>query len=349
MELKDLLRHLGYIVTLEDTHRQMARLKVESPELDFREFLRLMRLHREEELQKYQKIFADHAGREGQGMTKERLSKALKAVGYDANSMLIRFQVMAVKDIEHLDFDTFVGIVDGARRASTTTKRRYAGFTEAEVESFRTAFKHYDKDGSGSIEGMEISDFLTAMGIQLRTVKDREHMFEKIDAARQRAKEAGVEDVELGTQGAGAPQVMFWTLVQLLRMLRNEDEEREERRENDILAKTRFTPAEADEFREIFIHWSVQSSKQAESGTGTAKPAPSGDSTRLSLDGLRCIVHSMGVRFQPTHSTQLQTKFNTMGLDQDKTIDFPDFLQMMRWMLDANFAGINDIAGESRS
>merc|ERR1712032_1334668 len=62
LELVELFRHLGYRVSLDDVHGFLREVdENESNCLDFREYLRLMRLHREVELRNMLQIFQHHA------------------------------------------------------------------------------------------------------------------------------------------------------------------------------------------------------------------------------------------------------------------------------------------------
>merc|ERR1712217_677287 len=62
LELSDLFRHLGYSANLDDIHIFVRQVdENNSNQLDFREFLRLMRLHREQELANVREEFDSHA------------------------------------------------------------------------------------------------------------------------------------------------------------------------------------------------------------------------------------------------------------------------------------------------
>ncbi|CAK0834585.1 unnamed protein product [Prorocentrum cordatum] len=62
-ELGAMLRYMGFAVTIADLHLLIAQVDVDrSGDLDFREFIRLMRLHRRTELNRLRSIFARHEG-----------------------------------------------------------------------------------------------------------------------------------------------------------------------------------------------------------------------------------------------------------------------------------------------
>merc|ERR1712151_563324 len=83
------------------------------------------------------------------------------------------------------------------------------------------------------------------------------------------------------------------------------------------------------------------------------------DAERTSFKGLFTLLRSIGLRVAPEAKLALEHKACSLGgvvlalqavalgsgfyheRDQVPAIDFPDFLRLMRWMLDTNFADIN--------
>jgi len=52
----------------------------------------------------------------------------------------------------------------------------------------------------------------------------------------------------------------------------------------------------------------------------------------------------LGMRFNAENREQLEQKVLEISPKQEDSLDFADFLRLMRWILDTNFANINDIA-----
>eukprot|EP00747_Dinoflagellata_sp_TGD_P019529 gnl/TRDRNA2_/TRDRNA2_127234_c0_seq2.p1 gnl/TRDRNA2_/TRDRNA2_127234_c0~~gnl/TRDRNA2_/TRDRNA2_127234_c0_seq2.p1 ORF type:complete len:588 (-),score=134.52 gnl/TRDRNA2_/TRDRNA2_127234_c0_seq2:101-1813(-) len=354
LELKDLLRYLGYTVNLEYARQQISKLKAdltESNELDFREFLRMMRLHREDELSRIHKCFYAHTGGE-HWLPSSKVRTVLKALGPLPNTKEIRSELQAATAVVQHDFDSFVDVVDGVRHAHISTMRKHCGFTEAEIEFFRQTFKQYDKNGNGEIDQQEIIAFLKDNHWQLNTAEEQVSMLLLIKKAKSLSHEANLED---SPSSVDAPSAImsFWQFVQLLRLLQDTNERKEQERNQTALANAGFNLQEVDEFRKVFNHWS----SKMESKDAALEPQKKSKSSnwhsrrsidaalhvpsRLSLDGVRSILHALGVQTRKSEREELQNHFMQLDLDDHKRIDFPDFLRLMRWMLDSNFARIN--------
>jgi len=141
--------------------------------------------------------------------------------------------VTAIQDLQHTppdlpphvqswDFDGFVAIIDACRWSLVAKERKKAGFSDARIEELKVAFQRYDKDGSGVIDNHELPPILTDFGWQPRTFEEQAILMKKLDIAKERAREAGIENL------SNASEIDFWTFVQLSRMLETEREREEE-------------------------------------------------------------------------------------------------------------------------
>merc|ERR1740121_1949534 len=83
LELGEVFRHLGYSVNIDDLHVFVKQVDVNgSGELDFREFLCLMRMHREKELVKIRDTFDAHKNAITSLLAYKDVVKALDALDY---------------------------------------------------------------------------------------------------------------------------------------------------------------------------------------------------------------------------------------------------------------------------
>eukprot|EP00747_Dinoflagellata_sp_TGD_P010728 gnl/TRDRNA2_/TRDRNA2_120111_c1_seq1.p1 gnl/TRDRNA2_/TRDRNA2_120111_c1~~gnl/TRDRNA2_/TRDRNA2_120111_c1_seq1.p1 ORF type:complete len:529 (+),score=108.70 gnl/TRDRNA2_/TRDRNA2_120111_c1_seq1:144-1589(+) len=393
LELKDLLRHLGYQVNLEYVHRQIAKFKAdlnEHNELDFREVLRLMRLHREEELRRINDAFcAFHYVEEGDEdgvLPPSKLRDALKALGPLPNDAIVMSILDRAKSAGPLDFDAFVETVDKIRRTYVKTLRSHAGYTDEEISAFKEIFDSYDQDGNGVIERDELTSFLIEANIPMDSAKARDRALSQISAAKKLSMESGL-DSNSGLR-EGDASMTFWTLVHLMRLLKDEEEQEEEDVNRKAVESAGFTLQQVDDFRQVFSHWAVKinekdkcskllkpTSSSRNLGADPEKyrsseshicasPGPSdlhrsstGVSdkgwvnrgsiqnalnvpTHLAFDGLRSILYSLGVSLSKNQCTELEEKFQSYDLDARSRMNFSNFLLLMRWMQDENFAGI---------
>jgi len=80
------------------------------------------------------------------------------------------------------------------------------------------------------------------------------------------------------------------------------------------------------------------------SSRSTAVLTPSVVNSRLKLQGLKLLVCSLGVELAPKQKLELDGKVQEISDGRTEDIVFADFLLLMRWMIDSNFADINGAA-----
>merc|ERR1719329_1931415 len=109
----------------------MDMVKVDSNQsgsIDFREFLRLQRLRREEELTRARQVFETFSS-EPLGIPVGFAKPALAELGYDPQDEELDFFKRSVGSPEYFDFDTFVAASDQIRYDVKNRTRRQAGFS----------------------------------------------------------------------------------------------------------------------------------------------------------------------------------------------------------------------------
>lgn len=351
MELSDMLRYMGYMTKLDDVHRLIAKVDFnQSGSLDFREFVRLMRLHREYDMQAARKVFDKLMDDKEGAMPGFAVSAALQELGFDkpatgSSSTARRGSATDPRnppDTAFLDFDGLVSVVDRHRKVRVAEGRRRAGFSTQEIDKFRRLFSSYDSDQSGLIDAKEIVALLTDLGHKMTTKEERDNVLEQLDKARTSASQVGVEDV-----GESGGSVSFWVMVQLLRVLYNRDDKRVLDREAHAAEQSRFSTAEIEEFREVFMRWwsrdKVFEDDVAANMPGGAAPDENEaepDVKELSKDGMRRLLRSLGMQLTSDQRQDLEKKIAELGTPNGK-VDFATFLRLMRWMLDTDFADMN--------
>merc|ERR1712224_916806 len=116
MQLMACLHEMGYRVTLKDVEVDMVKVDSnQSGSIDFREFLRLQRLRREEELEFARQIY-DEMSSEPMGIPVCLVKEALAELGYEPQDEELRlFKESLGKSPEFFDFDIFVAASDQIR------------------------------------------------------------------------------------------------------------------------------------------------------------------------------------------------------------------------------------------
>jgi len=246
-----------------------------------------------------------------------------------------------------LTFDEVVGLMDRRRMLRATDRRKCAGFEPEEIDRLRCAFDGYDRDGSGTLSASEVAPLLQRFGLTMTTKEEQEKIVGEIDRARQRAKAAGVTD--LGLQGSGS--LPFWVFVQLMRLVYSREDFKTLTRENLAVEETGFARGEVEQFREIFATALRQTQEEAmsrrpgdpwEADTARrkkfAKDFVGPDPPELTVAACYSLLAQLGLRVRTQQREELVGFINNLG--NEGCINFPDFLRLMRWMLDGDFAGI---------
>merc|ERR1712187_792062 len=85
------------------------------------------------------------------------------------------------------------------------------------------------------------------------------------------------------------------------------------------------------------------------SGVGRGLSTGKGENAdnRILKDNVKRLLRiSMNLKISFKQVQELEEKVAKFDQKADKRIDFVAFLKIMRWLLDSNFAGINDVAAE---
>jgi len=340
MECAELFRYVGYRVTLEDLRDHVMEVDENgSGQLDFREFLRLMRLYREKELHKIRTVFDKCKDQSRDQMPVRMLEKSLVGLGHDPPFQLLP----GMEKQKYISFDDMVAIADSCRSAYVAKERKKAGFSDEEIEHFQEIYKRFDLNKNGEIDNLELQNILKEFGWQPRSREQQTELMNKIDNARALAREAGVQDV--GSDGS--PTLRFWTFIQLARMCKTEEDKASEAKLRELQHELKFTEGEVEDFRQVFRSW-VKRSFELE-GRSPPKPQDNVPET-LSREMIRRLMRSLGTSLSPSISDVLDSKIQS--LDEESRLEtaelgFSAFLQLMRWTLDTNFAGVNDATASS--
>merc|ERR1711871_1590084 len=143
-------------------------------------------------------------------------------------------------------------------------------------------------------------------------------MLKKLDQARIAAREAGVDEGDIGNMGD--PSVTFNVLLFLVRMLATAADHAEVDRDRMIQDQTGFTPKEAEEFREVFVYWGVKAvaldagqeapeeEKKSATLLGGKDPVMEDSQKLLTQDGMKRIVRSLGLHMSPEDKVNLDDR-----------------------------------------
>jgi len=356
IELGDMLRQMGYRVNSEDMHDLILQVDENgSGQLDYREFVHLMRLFKERQLLRLKALYQKYKGEEGK-VAPDKLKPLLQELGQELPKVIKATDDKPTDDVfkptDAVDFEEVVEIAEKSRDELVLFERRKAGFTDGEILYFQSLFNRFDKNKSGDIDVRELQTILQEFGFAPNTRKEQLHFVKKLDAARARTREAGVEQVSKD----GSPQLHFWTFVQLMRGLCTEYDKKDEETLGGLQVQLSFSEGEIEEFRQVFRMWIVKHKQMEAEAHGRVwypddeEKVKFGEQAKDTLprDGLRRLIRSLGCSIPPHMMNQLDDKVKHLAVNQGRKeapkLDFFGFLQLMRWLMDTNFASINNAA-----
>jgi Ca2+-binding EF-hand superfamily protein len=358
IQVLDLLHHRGQISKVDEA-KSMSKwsgFDNNNGTMNPVEYLRLMRLQREALVQNAQRVFDCGRGRKDTLPT-STLVEALSALGVKIQDEVLE-ELLIEPDgtcLASLKFDTFVRLVDRAQEMAAAEARRRAGFLPSAFHTLSRIFETCDQAKQGSISLAELIGLFSQAHMPLHTLDHREALLRQLDAARLAAVEAGVQAHEVGQTGKTMSDnvVRFWDFLHLVRIIVQEHEEASSAREKDVVEQTKFTPAEVSQFRQIFYGMLTELREEERVTKEDAMPvngsrANLGEELSELLRGsaslppcsITFVLSSIGLRASVQQREDLQVKLHELTQDRHE-IDFACFLQLMRWMLDTDYANIS--------
>eukprot|EP00929_Paragymnodinium_shiwhaense_P119555 TRINITY_DN9145_c0_g1_i1.p1 TRINITY_DN9145_c0_g1~~TRINITY_DN9145_c0_g1_i1.p1 ORF type:complete len:1168 (-),score=419.89 TRINITY_DN9145_c0_g1_i1:218-3721(-) len=345
MELSDMLRFLGISISIEETQALLSQVDFnDSGSLDWREFLRFMRLNRENELRDWRETFQTFMDREAGLLSKKLLTMAIKKMGFSPSGRFEHDQQIedGIEFPDMLEFDEFVVAVNRARAMWVKEQRKMAGYNNVEFTRFEDMFNDFDADRSGTIEAKEVGALLESLGFTMRTKEERDTISRQIEEARQVAKEAGIDELGLGGN------VTIWVLVQLLRILYNIRDSQLLDREKEAVDETKFTAPQVKQFREIFMNWVEQEKTYEAEALANGIPIAQSPKAKegvkeLSKEAMRRLFVALGIKLMPKQAQEMDSR--ALKIAEGGFLDFPDFLRTMRWMVEESFSNVASVFG----
>jgi len=345
IELVNVLQYMGHKTKLYVVQSLVEKVDFDGNGiLSFREFTRLMRMHREEELKPVKLACTLCSGEVNPlkaTITVAGARKSLLNLEFN-HEELDQLETTGALDRETLSFDEFVALVDSAREVRTVELRRRAGFCDADIETYRRLFKQNERDRRGLLDLRGLNNMLEEIGFStdFRTKEEQQDFAEVIEHARGEAVARG--DKEPGS----GKEVSFWVVVQLLRSLNQQNDRATLNKITSAAEDSRFNSAEVAQFREVFVTWFEKDAHTDEDhDTEAEQPEVCDDAKTITRASLRRLLRSLGVRMDNELRVQLDDKATEVhGKGDEDKVDFPDFLRIMRWMMDINFGDISGAA-----
>lgn len=311
------------------------------------------------------------------------LGTALREMVQEPRPDLVTELATSADAPEAFTFEAFVAAADRCRKLDAGEKRRRAGFSLKEFEDVQSIFKKHVKPGSKELEKGELLFLLMEMSIDVCTQAERLNVFRQVEKGRKLALEAGVEEEDAGgTTGIPTTVWVLTHFLQVHRGETVGADMGEEENMIDRSKFTRAEVAEFRSLFNHWVASAVDKERPAQIMSQTQQieprsrraslpnlagpittsisspelgadsdervPAASvfGGEKELPRKSMLLLVESIGLQLSPKQRIDLDCKIIAEGTSGPDGIalNFGQFLMVMRWMLDTNFADINGAA-----
>jgi len=325
-EVGKVLRWIGYLTSWDLQQKLVSEVDVDhSGQLCLLEIRKLVRKYREREIGVMKKSFEEHDEDSAGKLDKNDCIKALLKIGCKVDTDNFKLHPDGVpadsddSDDERINMYEFVHVATTIRKHARANYRTNAGYTAEEVTKLYEDFKKYDTDGSGDICKDELRVLLEDVFPELATsAKLRPHLLKLLKEVDPSA-------------GAAHHACDFPDFLRLMRQFDDLQERDRLMREQQAIESTKFALAEVEEFRELFL------------GGGQEDEVR----TKVTFSDMQRMLEAI-CPMSNKNVSDLRDMFQQVcASDEEETkmvAHFPEFLMLMRKLLDMNFA---DIIGRS--
>jgi len=316
VETNRALRSLGYKFTFEVVQSVIGKVDVDDTgTISIYEFRKMMRMIQEREANLFRHAFRDCP-----------VAQCSRAAAIDmAQKMGLQLRrhhfvlegeeegEAAEEDAENITEDIFTRACCNLAKEMREVFMQNGGFSNEEVKEFQVMFDSYDSRKLGKIENKDLVLLVENVCPSLAREKAlRPQLQEMMQACRECNKSLGFKD-----------------FLKLMRLVLDFQDKERAQREATTIKTTGFSSSEVQEFRDLFL--------ESDEGFGV-----------VSFEACRAMIHAITpLGDNLTH--QLQGIFR--GLTRQKVqhgrgsadeVDFPEFLQLMKQLLDTNFAKLKE-------
>jgi calmodulin len=323
-EAGKVLRWLGYTPSFEVQQRLVKRVDADaSGKLNFQEFKKVVRMLQTHEIENVFKAFRHHDPN-GTGFLPQLQAGYAFAEAGCVDCRGVTPQISAedlMANLEgkfELSLDTFIRMATQFLKDARLAFRENSGFSPQEKEQMEEYFAYYDTDGSGDVSAREIVLLITDLFPQM---------------AHDPAMRPRLAELLQGTTNLD-----FQEFLRLMQQLQELTIQERVSKEQDAYAETGFTMKEVEEFRELYLDKDAGieeerlNFKRLERMLGAIFPLGA-----KNVAELQAVVRVVTGRENGIHGEKVPS------------LDFPEFLRLMRTLEDIDFGGIKQILANDKS
>lgn len=373
-----LVRWLGYNPKVEALAHFFKEAGIPAaPSFDYKSFVRTMRMYREASLGQIRQLCVARGATE-EGGERDGLIASLEAVGI-VDFPVMEEELRSAIGRKAINLDALAGAIDRLRQEHALQRQRLAGFSKAEAATvFAACTSCVGADNRGIRVQEHLPWLLSQLGAPMHSKEQRAAVLETRAAAWRAAEAAGWSGADLGDPDSVF--MTLHALVHMVRLVADLGERVQAERELHAIAQTGFSPTEVAEFREVFkAHADCRSAPKAPellrrnlrlssyvrkrtavfietaedvdalaaAGEEEAILRPYFEVWKISKDALWNLFSTTAMRGNVKEVYAFSAKVDdavnasaNVGVGQEGA-DFSEFLRLMKWVLDSNFADIH--------
>ncbi|CAJ1450656.1 unnamed protein product [Effrenium voratum] len=261
-----------------------------------------------------------------QGLQEHEAVEAVRGLGFRARLQYVAFAAQVCAKTQRaespfLDQAAFVRVCCQHARDLREVYKSNGGWTEGEVLQLKTVFDRYDVKHTGVLASKEL----------VRMVED---LFPVL--ARDRNMRPQLQSIMkevLSESAGGAASLGFKEFLKLMQLFREFQDNENAKKEADAIQASGFNASEVAQFRDFFL--------AAHESQGSA-PELSYEQFRKMIDDITPLGDSLSAQLRHIFDqfTRSLADGRSTASAQREDADFPEFLLMMKHLLDTNFAKI---------
>jgi len=304
------MRWVGWPMDFEAVQDLISKVNPErSGKIDMQQLQKLFRMQHEQDLDRARELFHTLAGTHDTIPSSQVLS-GLETLGLLGKGKDMQQNTEGLPD--NVNLQTFLHEVTMAKRFLRESQRARSGFTPEEIKELQDCFASFDLNNDGEIREAELGQLIEVMFPEMAH-----------NAAMRGTLVQLLKDID--ADGSGS--IDFQDFLRLTsRLCEMQDAERHER-EQHVIELTAFSQEEVDEFRSLFM-------EHDQNNQGGIK-----------LAGAKSMIHAITplgdvLAAQFAEIFKSITAANRTGRPIERSadeMDFPEFLMLMRKLLDMDF------------
>lgn len=318
IEVPKAFRSLGFKITFEVVQSVIGRVDVDDTgTLSISEFRKMIRMLEERESNVYRQAFRENAKAESISVTTAQ--EIARKMGSQLQRQHLVFDESVDEAEIHITEEAFTRACSNLSQEMREIYRQNGGFSTEELKELQVMFDRYDSRKIGKIANKDLVRLVETVCPSLAREKSLRPQLQDMTQACQEFKGC----------------LRFKDFLKLMRLISDFQDKERAQTEATCIKNTGFNSSEVQDFRELFL--------EMDEGYGV-----------VTFESCRSMIHAItplgdNLTHQLKRIFDIQTRKKVQnGRGNTDEADFPEFLLLMKQLLDMNFAKLREKIGFDR-